>query len=59
MNDTLGISLGEASTWRGIIAFLTLLGVHFDPAQADAIIQLGLAGYVFFAVFWKRTHPTS
>ena len=58
MNDTFGIYFGEVSTWRGIVALLTLLGVHLDPEQADAIIQLGLAGYAFLAIFWKRKHPS-
>ena len=35
--------LSEASTWRGIIAMLTAVGVTLDPAQIDAIIALGLA----------------
>lgn len=38
----------EASTWRGIILFLTAIGVPVAPALADSIITfgLGLAGLV-------------
>lgn len=33
----------EASSWRGIVAILTAAGIALDPAQADAIVMLGLA----------------
>lgn len=38
----------EPSTWRGIILFLTAIGVPIAPALADSIITagLGLAGLV-------------
>lgn len=38
----------EPSTWRGIILFLTAIGVPVAPALADSIITfgLGLAGLV-------------
>jgi hypothetical protein len=35
--------LREDSTWRGILMLLTAAGVSLDPAQANAIIALGLA----------------
>jgi len=35
--------LTEASTWRGIIAFLTGAGVTISPEQSEVIISLGLA----------------
>jgi hypothetical protein len=34
--------LSQESTWRGLTAALTALGVFIDPAQADAIIAIGL-----------------
>lgn len=33
----------EASSWRGIVAVLTAAGIALDPAQADAIVAVGLA----------------
>lgn len=41
----------EASTWRGIIAVLTAAGVYISPAQADAIVALGLAVIGAIGVF--------
>lgn len=35
--------LGEASTWRGIVAMVTALGVVLQPDQVEAIIAAGLA----------------
>lgn len=56
MKDTIGIALSEASTWRGIIALLTLAGVKLDPEQQEAIITAGVAMYAVLAIFWRR-HP--
>jgi hypothetical protein len=42
----------EASTWRGIVALLTAAGVALDPAQADAIVALGLAAIGAIGVFF-------
>lgn len=52
--DKVGVALGEASTWRGIIFILTAVGLQLDPAQQTAIISagMGLAGLV--GVFTKR-----
>lgn len=38
----------EASTWRGIVIFLTAIGVPIAPALADTIIAagLGIAGLI-------------
>lgn len=33
----------EPSTWRGILLFLTAIGVPIAPAMADQIVTLGLA----------------
>jgi hypothetical protein len=35
--------LGEASTYRGIFALLTALGISMNPEQASAITATGLA----------------
>ena len=39
----IGDRLKEASTWRGIIAFLTGVGVTLSPEQQSSIIAGGLA----------------
>ena len=33
----------EPSTWRGVIALLTAVGVTLSPEQQTAVIALGLA----------------
>jgi hypothetical protein len=43
--------LKEASTWRGIVALLTAIGVTLSPAQGEAIIALGLAAIGTLGVF--------
>lgn len=43
----------EASTWRGLIALVTAAGVAVSPAQADAIVALGLAVIGAIGVFTK------
>jgi hypothetical protein len=58
MNDKLGIALGEASTWRGILVLLTLAGVQLAPEQTEAVIKAALALYGLFGVFFKR-NPNS
>lgn len=35
--------LKEPSTWRGIVAFLTGVGIYLSPEQQAAIITGGLA----------------
>jgi hypothetical protein len=35
--------LDERSTWRGLIMALSALGISLEPAQAEAIIAIGLA----------------
>jgi hypothetical protein len=35
--------LKEPSTWRGLAAFATGMGVAISPAQAEAIIAAGFA----------------
>ena len=58
MIDRIGIALGEASTWRGIIMLLMAAGIQIDPAQQTAIIQAGLALVGLISVFFKR-NPAS
>ena len=41
----------EASTWRGLIALLTAIGVALTPEQGEAIIALGLAVIGAIGVF--------
>ena len=35
--------LGEASTWRGILALVTAAGITLSPEQVAAITAAGLA----------------
>ena len=41
----------EASTWRGLVALLTAVGVSVSPEQGEAIIALGLAVIGAIGVF--------
>lgn len=45
--------LGEASTWRGIIALLTSVGITLAPDQQEAVITVGLAVIGAIGVFFK------
>jgi len=45
--------LKEPSTWRGIVAFLTGIGVAISPEQKEAIITGGLALMGLLGVFTK------
>ena len=47
--------LGEASTWRGIIALLTAAGVTISPEMIDRIVAAGLAVMGIIGVFFKDT----
>ena len=51
MADRFGIALGEASTWRGILALASVAGVHVAPEQADAITTAAVSLYGLLAVF--------
>lgn len=46
--------LKEDSTWRGILLCGTALGVHLEPAQANAIIAAGLALIGLINVFRRQ-----
>ena len=54
MLDKLGIALGEAATWRGLVMIMTAVGIQLDPDQQAAIISAGLAIAGILAVFFKR-----
>ena len=54
MLDKLGIALGEAATWRGIIMLFMAVGIQLDPEQQEAILKAGLAAAGILAVFFKR-----
>ena len=51
MFDFLKDRLGEASTWRGLVALLTAAGVTLSPEQTNAIIGAGLALIGLIGVF--------
>lgn len=55
MTDRIGLALGEASTWRGLIWLATAAGVHLEPDQADAIVAAGMALAGLIAVFSRRS----
>lgn len=40
----------EASTWRGLVALATAVGVSVSPELGEAIIALGLAVIGFLGV---------
>lgn len=42
----------EASTWRGLVALLTAVGVTLSPEQIEAIVALGLAVIGAIGVFF-------
>lgn len=43
MKDFLLARLHEASTWRGLVALLTAVGVALTPEQTEAVVAAGLA----------------
>lgn len=51
--NTIITYLKTESTWRGIIAIATALGVTLSPEQANAIIAAGLAAVGLINVFKK------
>lgn len=46
--------LKEKTTWRGITALLTAVGVALSPEQTEAIILGGVAIAGLFEVFFKE-----
>lgn len=51
MKDFLLARGKEASSWRGLVAILTGLGVALSPEQKDAIVATGLAIIGLIGVF--------
>lgn len=51
--------LHEASTWRGITAGLTAVGIALSPEQRDAIIVAGLAVMGVIGAFFPDTKPNA
>ena len=47
----LGNRLSEVSTWRGIIALLTLVGVSLTPEQTESFITAGIALWAALEAF--------
>jgi uncharacterized membrane protein len=45
--------LKEASTWRGLTALLTAIGVTISPEQTNAVVSAGLALMGLLGVFTK------
>lgn len=45
--------LKEPSTWRGLTALLTAVGVALSPEQVNAIVSAGLALMGVLGVFTK------
>ena len=53
MLDYIFSRLSEASTWRGLIALATALGVAISPEQVAAIIAAGMAVMGVIGAFTK------
>lgn len=51
--------LHEASTWRGITAGLTAVGIVLSPEQRDAIIVAGLAIMGVIGAFVPDSKPNA
>ena len=45
--------LKEPSTWRGLTALLTAVGVALSPEQVNAVVSAGLALMGVLGVFTK------
>lgn len=43
--------LGEASTWRGLVMLVTMVGVKLSPEQSSAIMTAGLSVVGALGVF--------
>jgi hypothetical protein len=50
--------LKEPSTWRGLFAVLTALGIKLHPEMQEAILTTGLALIGMVNVFRKESHDT-
>ena len=45
--------LKEPSTWRAITIVLTLIGIHLEPEQVEAIITVGAVVFAIIDGFKK------
>lgn len=43
----------EASTWRGLVALVTAVGISVSPELAEAVVATGLAFIGLLGVFTK------
>lgn len=50
--------LKEPSTWRGLFAVLTALGIKLHPEMQEAILTTGLALIGMVNVFRKESNDT-
>ena len=50
--------LKEASTWRGVFALLTAVGIKLHPELQEAILATGLALIGLINVFRKESNDT-
>jgi hypothetical protein len=50
--------LKEPSTWRGVFALLTALGLKLHPEMQEAILATGLALIGLINVFRKESNDT-
>jgi hypothetical protein len=51
MKSYIKARLSEASTWRGLTALLTAVGVTLSPEQTNAVVGAGLAAMGWLGVF--------
>ncbi|WP_295445125.1 hypothetical protein [uncultured Thiodictyon sp.] len=49
--------LGEQSTWKGLIGFLTACGISIAPEIQTTILSLGLAAIAMINVLRKEAAP--
>lgn len=50
--------LNEKSTWRGLLALLTALGIKLHPELQEAILSAGLALIGLINIFRKESNDT-
>lgn len=52
--DRLGIDFGEASTWRGLVTLLTLLGWNLAPEHQELVVSAGVSLVGLLGVVFRR-----
>lgn len=58
MRDQFGISFLEASTWRGLVMFVSgVTGYELSETESEAIIAAGVAFSGLIGLLWKRVKP--